>query len=140
MVFILDQGSVFDAPLEKIWKLMFSRSEHKHATMRNFNAEPTADQSTFLATWESDLQGTTIPFKAKFVYFPPVGFAIEYLEGPLAGSKEFEYYTPMGNKTGITCVGEFKAAGMSDDQVMAAAMDAYDKVFREDQDNLASMK
>jgi hypothetical protein len=140
MVFILDQGSVFDAPLEKIWRLMFSHSEHKHESMRNFKVERTADSSTFLATWESELQGTAIPFKAKVIYFPPVGFAMDYLEGPLAGSKEFEYYTPMGNKTGITCVGEFKAVGMSDDQLRAAAMYFYDKVFREDQDNLASMK
>lgn len=140
MVFILDQGSVFDAPLEKIWRLMFSRSEHNHPSMMNFKVERSADPSTFVATWESELQGTAIPFKAKFTYFPPVGFAMDYLEGPLAGSKEFEYYTPMGDKTGITCVGDFKAVGMSDDQLRAAATYFYDKVFREDQDNLANMK
>jgi hypothetical protein len=140
VVFILDQGSVFDAPLEKIWRLMFSHTDHSHPSMKNFKFDSTADPSTFLASWESEYQGTTIQFKAKFVYFPPVGFAIDYLEGPLAGSKEFEYYTPMGDKTGITCVGEFKAVGMSDDQVRAAAMYFYDTVFHEDQENLARMK
>jgi hypothetical protein len=140
MVFILDQGSVFDAPLEKIWKLMSSHSEHKHPTMKNFKVEPTADPSSVIGTWESELQGTAIPFKAKFTYFPPVGFAMEHLEGPFTGSKEFEYYTPMGDKTGITCVGEYKGVGMSDDQLRAAAAFFYDKVFREDQDNLANMK
>jgi hypothetical protein len=140
MVFILDQGSVFDAPLEKIWKLMFSHSEHKHPSMKNFKVEPTADPSSFIGTWESELKGTAIPFKAKFTYFPPVGFTMEHLEGPFAGSKEFEYYTPMGDKTGITCVGEYKAVGMSDDQLRAATAFFYDKVFREDQDNLARMK
>jgi hypothetical protein len=140
MVFILDEGSVFDAPLEKIWKLMFSHAEHNHPSMRNFKVDPSGDPSSFLASWKSEYQGSMVPFKVKFVYFPPVGFAMDYLEGPLAGSKEFEYYTPMGDKTGITCVGEFKAVRMSDDQLRAAVMYFYDKVFREDQDNLAQMK
>ncbi len=140
MVFILDEGSVFDAPLDKIWQLNRSPSEHRHPSMKNFRAERTSDPSTFLAAWDAEAQGATAHIKAKFVYFPPLGFAIDYLEGPLAGSKEFQYYIPLGNKTGITCVGEFKAPGWSDDQLRAAAVDLYDKAFREDQENLARMK
>ena len=141
MVFILDQGSVFDAPLEKIWRLMSSPAEHKHPRgMRNLKVERTADPAVRLMEWEGESQGTVFPIKWKIIFFPPIGFAIDYLEGPLAGSKEFEYYTPMGDKTGITCVGEFKAAGMSDDKLRAIVMDLYEQVFREDQDNLARMK
>lgn len=139
MVFILDEGSVFDAPLEKIWKLNLSPTEHRHPSMKNMKVERTTDPSTYLATWEIEALGSTYRVKAKFVYFPPIGFAMDYLEGPLAGSKEFQYYIPMGSKTGITCVGEFKAAGFSDEQLRAAAMESYEKVFREDQENLSRM-
>jgi hypothetical protein len=140
MVFVIDEGSVFDAPLERIWRLNRSPFEHRHQSMKNFRVERTADPSTFLATWEIEAKGSTFDVKAKFVYFPPLGFAMDYLEGPLAGSKEFQYYTPMGDKTGITCVGEFRAPGFSDEQLKVAVMDSYEKVFREDQDNLARMK
>jgi hypothetical protein len=37
MVFIIDQGSVFDAPLEKIWRYMTTADEqqHQHNSIRN---------------------------------------------------------------------------------------------------------
>jgi hypothetical protein len=140
VVFILDQGSVFDAPLEKIWRLFSTPSEHKHPSMKNLKVERTPDPAVRLMEWEGESQGTVFPIKWRMIFFPPIGFVIDYLEGPLAGSKEFEYYVPMGDKTGITCVGEFKGAGISDAKLRAAVMDLYEQAFREDQDNLARMK
>jgi hypothetical protein len=39
----------------------------------------------------------------------PLGLVVEALEGPIAGSKFFNYYTPKGNKTGVTVIGDFKS-------------------------------
>lgn len=108
--------------------------------MKNFKAERTADPFTFMATWEAEAAGAVVPVKVRFVFFPPLGFAIDYVEGPLAGSKEFQYYTPMGGKTGITCVGIFQASGLSDDELRDAALHLYDVAFREDEANLARIK
>lgn len=140
MVFILDEGGVFEAPLEKIWKLNSSPTEHRHPSMKNMKVERTADPTTFFLTWETEVRGSTFKNKAKLIYLPPIGFAMDYVEGPLAGSKEFQYYIPKGNKTAITCVGEWKAAGFPDDQLRALVISSYDEAFREDQANLARMK
>jgi len=140
MVFVIDEGSVFEAPLEKIWRLNISPIEHLHQSMKNLKIEPTADPLAFLASWDSEWRGSTSNMKAKFTFFPPLGFTADFVEGPFAGSKEFEYYIPMGDKTGITCVGEFIATGFSDDELKAAVSDFEAKAFEEDQENLARMK
>ena len=57
----------------------------------------------------------------------------------MAGSKSFSYYTPKGNETGITVVGEWKSKMMTDDQIRQAVMDFLQTVFNEDQANLAKL-
>jgi len=42
--------------------------------------------------------------KIKSTPILPLGRTLEYLEGPLAGSRVISYYVPMGNKTGVTVV------------------------------------
>jgi hypothetical protein len=141
MVFVLDEGGIFEAPLEKIWELNRSTIFHKHPSMKGMRAERTADPSTIFLTWESEAEGTTFKNKAKLIFLPPIGFTMDFVEGPLAGSRDFEYYTPMGGKTGITCVGDWKWApgGLSDDQLRALVIEFYDEAFREDKENLAKM-
>ena len=51
----------------------------------------------------------------KITMYPHLGVAQEYVEGPAAGSKAFIHYSPKGSKTGITVVGDFKIAGVSDE-------------------------
>jgi len=139
MIFDIDEGSVFDAPLEKVWRLMRSPMEHPHPSMKNFRAEPTADPSVVNASWETEWRGSTFKVKAKFVMFPPLGFAVDFVEGPLTG-KGFTYYIPMGDKTGITCVGHYGAKGVSDDELKAVVAEMHAKAFEEDVENLAKMK
>lgn len=38
MVYILDEGSVFDAPIDKIWKYLPS-DEHRHNSLKLINRE-----------------------------------------------------------------------------------------------------
>ena len=141
MVFILDEGGVFDAPLEKIWKLNRSKFNKHPESMRNMKVEQSSDPSTIFLSWESELQGLKFDQRAKLTFLPPIGFTVDYLEGPLTGSREFEYYIPKGEKTGITCVGDWKWAGgaLSEDQLKALVTKWYDKAFEEDKENLATM-
>jgi hypothetical protein len=53
--------------------------------------------------------------KLRFAAYSPLGVAIEVLEGPLAGSKVFSYFTPNEERTDVTVAGDFKSATMSDD-------------------------
>jgi hypothetical protein len=141
MVFITDEGSEFDAPLDKVWKLNQAHSTDApkiHATGKNYKSEMIYE-NTLITSWESDMQGQTVKTKMKFSIFFPVGTAIEVLEGAMAGSKFFNYYTPKGNKTGVTVVGDFKSPGMSDDQIRQAVFAFLEQAFNEDSTHLKTM-
>ncbi len=142
MVFILDEGGVFDAPLERIWKLNRSKTFYKHPkSMKNMKSAKTEDPSTIYLTWESEVPGSKFNHKAKLTFLPPIGFTMDFLEGPFSGSRDIEYYIPMGDKTGITCVGDYKwsPGGLSDDQLKALVTEFYEEAFEEDKDNLVRM-
>ncbi len=64
--------------------------------------------------------------------YPPLGMATEVLEGPLAGSKGMTYYTPEGNRTGVTVVGEFASSSLPPDQIEATARRGMPEAFDED--------
>ncbi|MGI0068485.1 MAG: hypothetical protein ACREB9_08815, partial [Thermoplasmata archaeon] len=68
----------------------------------------------------------------KIARFPPLGSATEVLEGPLAGSKWITYYTPKGNRTGVTVVGEFASSMLPTEQLEAATRRIFSEAFDED--------
>ena len=63
--------------------------------------------------------------KSRLTMDAPFGIVQEYLEGPMAGSKNFQYHIPKGDKTGVTVVGEFVGKGMDDDSVKQAALQYF---------------
>ena len=75
----------------------------------------------------------------KVTPYPPVGYLIEYAEGPIKDTKLMEFYIPKGNKTGVTVVGELQSSMMSDNQLKGAVQASLDKPFEEDQQNLKKM-
>jgi hypothetical protein len=57
------------------------------------------------------------------------------------GSKAFIYYAPPGNKTAVTVVGDFKIAGVSDEEgTKKAVMQMLERSFDEDVATFKSMK
>src|SRR5580698_9740282 len=103
MVFINDEGSEFDAALDKVWKLNMSEGEHNHPSLKNSTSEMEGEHP--ILTYETQMpDGSWAKSKVRLTLFPPVGVAFENLEGPLAGSKSFQFYTPKGSKTGVTTV------------------------------------
>ena len=57
----------------------------------------------------------------------------------MAGSRSFQFYTPKGNETGVTVVGEFVAKGVPEVALKGAVLAFLGTVFDEDQKNLSRM-
>jgi hypothetical protein len=138
MVFILDEGSVFDAPVDKVWKYLQSEA-HRHNSMKLLSREMVSSNAVVI-TGERKVQGKIVRTKIKNTLYPPLGYAQEHLEGPTAGSRAFVYYTPKGNKTGITVVGDFVLSGMDEKGTRAAVMAQLQVTFDEDNANLKNTK
>jgi hypothetical protein len=139
MVYILDEGSEFDAPLERIWKYLQTEGEHEHKAIRILSTEMQGENTVVLDE-EVTLENTPpVRSKIKMTMYPPFGFVLEYLDGPMFGTKWFQYYIPKGNKTGVTVVGDFVGKGMDDDSVKRMSLQLLNLVFNEDNDNLKKL-
>lgn len=139
MTILRDEGSTFDAPIEKVWALMHSGPHHRHRSMVNLEGAPTQDPNTFLLTWESEVGGRRFPMAARMTVYPPLGFVMEYVEGPFAGSTEFEYYIPRGDRTEIDVVGDYRSPILTEESLRRAVQEALTAAFGEDVENLARM-
>jgi hypothetical protein len=137
MVFILDEGSLFDAPVDKIWKYLQSQ-DHKHPSIKTLNREMSGN-SVILSS-ERNIQGKTVVVKVKNTLYQPFGIVQEYLEGPMKGSRAFLFYTPKGDKTGVTVVGDYIMGGVDDQTVRNVVSVQAQTVFDEDNANLKQMK
>jgi len=137
MVHIKDEGSVFEAPVETVWAYLQSEQDHgeSHKGRRNFNCKELGPNSVELS-WEQEMDGKWVRSANRLTFLPPVGFSVEPLEGPLAGSKFFNYYTPRGNRTEVTVVGEYTSKVIPAAHLEQAVMTNNEKVFKEDTEGL----
>src|SRR5918995_4999508 len=139
MTFIQDSGSVFEAPLEMVWKLAEDHVEQGnkiHPNTRN-NKTEIIGETSFINSWEQDDENSqTIRMKVKGTLYYPLGIAFEVLEGPFADSKYFVYYYPLDtngiSKTGVTVVGNFKSNIIPEEQMKPTVLSFLEKVFNED--------
>jgi hypothetical protein len=141
-VFIEDSGSYFEAPIDKIWKLAEAhwKELHKiHPAMKNSKSEMTSENSS-IVSYDTDMQGQTIKNRIKITTHYPLGMTFEMLEGPMAGSKFYNYYIPKGNRTGVTVVGDFKSPDMSEEMIKQAVLSFLEHGFNEDVAYLKTMK
>jgi hypothetical protein len=137
VVYIVDEGSAFDMPLETLWEFLPSEA-HKHSA-KLIGRELQGNVLT--VTSERNVDGKTVRSKLRMTMYPPLGVVQEHLEGPTAGSKAFIYYAPKGSKTAITVVGDFKIAGVSDEEgTKKAVMQMLERSFDEDVATFKSMK
>ena len=136
LVYLLDEGSVFDAPLDKIWKYLQSK-EHQHPSMKLISREFTGN--TVIITAQRNVMGRMIRIRIKNTLYPPFGVLQEHLEGPTAGSRAFVYYIPKGDKTGVTVVGDFRIEGADEQRIKDVVMAQLQQVFDEDNANIKKM-
>ena len=78
--------------------------------------------------------------KIKSTSVAPIGRMMEYLEGPLAGSKVMSYYIPKGQKTGVTIVGEYVSKVVPEGQIRMVVMNQLEQSFKEDNENLKNFQ
>ena len=133
---MLDEGSVFDAPIDKIWKYLQSQ-EHRHPSINILNREVSGN--TVVLTSERNIMGKVAKVKVKNTLYPPFGMVQEHLEGPMQGSRAFLYYTPKGDKTGVTVVGDYVMSGLGDQEIHDVVMTQMQRSFDEDNANLKNM-
>jgi len=139
MVHIKDEGSQFDAPIETVWKYLQSPEEHNRThKSRNFKMKPLSENAAELS-WEANMGGNWVGMKTRLTSLPPVGVAIEMVEGPMAGSKFFNIYTPMGAKTGVTVVGDFASKSIPPAQLEPAVRGFLEQVYNEDNAAIKAM-
>jgi hypothetical protein len=133
MVYIIDEGSVFDMPIDKIWKYLQSQ-EHNHPSLKMIARE--MDGNTVTLTSERVIMGKTARVKVRNTLFPPFGMVQEHLEGPMAGSRAFQFYIPKGDKTGVTVVGDYVIKGLDEKATRDVVLDHAQTIFDEDNANM----
>jgi hypothetical protein len=137
MVYLLDEGSVFNAPIEQVWKYLQSE-QHNHPSMSSVTREISGNTATITA--ERTIGEKRVRMKIRNVLYPPFGMVQEHLEGPTAGSKAFLYYIPKGDKTGVTVVGDFRLEGADEQRTKDTVLAQLQIIFDEDNANLTKAK
>jgi hypothetical protein len=137
MVFVADAGSTFDAPLDVVWGYLQSDTDHgqSHKGRRNFERKQLTE-NTVMLSWEQNVEGNWVKLANRLTFHPPIGFFVEPMEGPMAGSKFFNYYVPKGNKTEVVVVGEWNSKTIPPAHLERAVMANLEHVFQEDVDGI----
>jgi len=127
------EGSKFDASVEMVWKYLQSPEAHgnAHTGARNRAMKPLTD-SSFVVSWEQNMNGTWVKVANRISVFPPLGMVVEALEGPMTGSKMFNVYTPHGNKTEVSVFGDMQAAGVPPGHLEPMVREFWEKAYNED--------
>ena len=134
-MYILDEGSVFDAPIDKIWKYRTSEV-HQHPSVKLISREV---KGNVVEMVQERNMGKPMRIKVRNIIYPPFGMVQEFLEGPMAGSRAFQYFIPKGDKTGVTVIGDFVVEGADDEMVKEIILKQNQFLFDEDNANLKKM-
>jgi hypothetical protein len=135
MVFVRDEGSVFEVPLDDVWKFVSSGDRHSEAHVHRDVAREVLGERSGKYSWEQTFDGAPTRFSMVWTSFHPLGVAYEVVEGPFEGSRFFLYYLPMGPRTGVGVVGEFVSPTLPESEIPAAVDRFFSKEF--DQDHAA---
>lgn len=139
MVHVKDEGSHFDAPIDVVWKFNQSSEEHGRAHHQKNGSMKPVTENQFIVSWDQEIRGKTVHMSNRITILPPTGMAIEVLEGPMAGSKFFNYYTAKGNRTEVTVVGEFTSKVIPEAQLQGAVMGFLEEAFQDDNAAIVQM-
>ncbi len=132
MVFLRDEGSVFDAPVEAVWAFLGDPEAHTraHAHSEVSRERPSPETGTY--AWLQPFEGASTRFRMRWHSYDPLGIAYEVLEGPFQGSRFFLFYTPLGARTAVSIVGEFLSPTLDDAHLPAAVERFFTQEFDQD--------
>jgi len=139
MVFVRDEGSVYNAPLDQVWRFLSLGSLHTEAHRHRNVARTSLPGDAGEYAWEQDFEGKPARFTMRWTSFPSFGIAYDVLEGPFAGSKFFVYYRPRGNKTRVTIVGDFVSSTIAAERLEAAVLAFFALEFEQDSAAIATL-
>jgi hypothetical protein len=139
MVFVRDEGSVYNAPLEEVWRFLSSSDEHTLAHRHRNVSRKALPGNSGEYSWEQDFEGKPERFTMRWVAFPHFGIGYDVLEGPFIGSKFFAYYRPRGTKTRVTIVGDFVSPTIPAPRIETAVLGFFAKEFEQDSAAIAAM-
>jgi hypothetical protein len=133
MVHIKDEGSHFDAPIATVWAFLQSPPDHgtSHKSVRNAQMKPVSENVVMISQ-EQNMNGQWVKTANRITFHPPLAVVIDVVEGPMAGTKMVNVYTPKGEKTQIDVYGEFVSPTIPAAQLEAAARGNLEAVFNED--------
>ncbi|MFI5417967.1 MAG: hypothetical protein ACHQ2Y_03600 [Candidatus Lutacidiplasmatales archaeon] len=131
-MFLIDDSGEFEAPLEAVWQYFESTADHRAAHHHRNNRLELLPGDSFLASWEQDFEGRSVAFTMRGTTVHPLGLAYEVLEGPFAGSRFLNYYTPKGGRTGVTLVGEFTSRTLPRDELEGKVLTFFGDEFAQD--------
>jgi len=139
MVFVRDEGSVYNAPIEEVWRFLGGGTAHSEAHHHRNPVRKSLPGNAGEYTWEQDFEGKSERFTMRWTSFPLFGIAYEVLEGPFVGSKFFVYYRPRGTKTRVTVVGDFVSPTIPPTRLEAAVLGFFALEFEQDNAAVAAM-
>ncbi len=139
VTFVFDDSGIYDAPVELIWKYFSSAVDHRVAHRHRNSRLTELTDTSFIASWEQEYEGRPVTFSMRGTSFYPLGLAYEVLEGPIAGSKFLFYYTPLGQRTRVTLVGEFSSPTIPPGQLPSKVMDFFSTEFEQDAEGIRQM-
>jgi hypothetical protein len=132
MVFVRDEGSVFEVPLSVVWQFIGSGDHHSAAHFHRATRRTRISDRAGEYSWEQDFDGGPARFTMRWTSYPPLGVAYEVTEGAFEGSKFFLFYTPLGPRTGVGVIGEFVSPTLPETEIAAAVDRFFSREFEQD--------
>jgi hypothetical protein len=139
MVFVRDEGSVYNAPLEDVWRFLSMGRAHSEAHHHRDVERKSLPGNSGEYTWEQEFEGKPERFTMRWTSYPLFGIAYEVLQGPFVGSKFFVYYRPRGNNTRVTMVGDFVSPTIPAARLETAVLGFFALEFEQDSAAIAAM-
>lgn len=138
VVFVRDEGSVFEAPIDAVWEFVGSKDHHSEAHRHRKVRRRRLPGNSGRYSWEQDFLGRPERFTMAWVSYHPVGVAYRVLAGPFAGSRFFLYYQAQGPRTAVTVVGDFVSPTLPAAEVPAAVDRFFTLEFEQDRAAIAA--
>jgi hypothetical protein len=141
MLRLFDDRGEFDAPIDLLWEYLGHEDEHRaaHPTVRNHEVREISPGLRDVAV-EQKYGSQWFRSTERLSVFAPLGMASEAVEGHMAGSKYFVYYTPRGPRTGVAVVGDFRSTEFPDAQLGPMIGLMFEQFFEEDQERLRAYR
>ena len=136
MVRYYSDDGVFDAPINKLWKLIEAHGDPNnkiHAGLVGSTPHPQPDGSVKLDMITKGPDGKNQNHVWHVRAKPPFTQTVEFLDGPFKGSWLTSTYIPEGNKTRCVTVAEWHVQGISDPkETLKVANEFFENGFEED--------